>query len=527
MAFDPGNEMLKRFPGWRGPTEFNLNLDAALFFVLILCLVRLWLMPLASSLWVDETVTAFIVRLGTDHPSLAVASQVTESNYYFLPRAATALLGFSEVAYRLPSLLVQGTALFLVSRLAVRLIDPQSGWFAAFACLSLRGFNYEAVDARPYALGICLVSLSFYLLVRWFDSGSRWDAVFFIVSAGLLWRVHLVFWPPYIVFASYAVMRLVGRETLVRWGNAVLAFILLGLVLAPILPDAISLLKDAGAHVITNVPSYRTLGRSIQMEALAYCVVGAWLFGGKRMRNPVRGVSISLCSNRQAQLEAPKKPMSPASLVLIIGWWLCPPLCLFAFSRTTGESIFVPRYLSIALPGAALAATAVTGLVVTRARWKPISLILGLAALIIYGQWRHAMPIHDSSDWRGAAAKLNEIGVAPGTPVICPSPFIEARPPAWQPDYPLPGFLYAHLQMYPIAGKPILFPYDTSPEAEEFARQLTWKSLLPAGRFYLYGGRHVVHFWENWFSARPELAGWHRRSLGSFGDIEVVIVENQ
>jgi len=43
-------------------------------------------------------------------------------------------------------------------------------------------------------------------------------------------------------------------------------------------------------------------------------------------------------------------------------------------------------------------------------------------------------------------------------PVICPSPFIEARPPVWTPGYPLASFLYAHLPVYPIQGKVLRLP---------------------------------------------------------------------
>ncbi len=52
-------------------------------------------MPLPSSFWVDEMVSAFVIHFGPEHPSLAVAPQVTETVYYWLPRAAEALFGFS------------------------------------------------------------------------------------------------------------------------------------------------------------------------------------------------------------------------------------------------------------------------------------------------------------------------------------------------------------------------------------------------------------------------------------------------
>ena len=117
--------------------------------LLALCMVRLWITPLPSSFWVDEAETAFIAQHGYNDPSLAIVPQVTASVYYWLPRATYKIFGFSEIAERLPSLLAMALALLLIARLAVRLIHPDAGWFAVFACLTLRAFNYEAANARP------------------------------------------------------------------------------------------------------------------------------------------------------------------------------------------------------------------------------------------------------------------------------------------------------------------------------------------------------------------------------------------
>ncbi len=508
------------------------NSDSLLLLLLLFCIGRLWLMPLWSSFWVDEMVTAFIVRLGSDHPSLAVAPQVTQSIYYFLPRATTALLGFSEAAYRLPSIVVQGIALMFIAFLAGRLIDRRSVWFACFACLALRGFDYEAVDARPYALGTCLASAALFFLVRWLDREERRSACLFLLCAGLLWWVHLIFWPLYIVFALYTFVRLWRHETRVGWSSVVLTFALLCLADTPVLIEAFRLLQNARVHVIVPVPSYLTLVRSIQLEMIAYCAVGAWLFGGRLARKapvviPGDSVLSPGDSREHDEISMRNTSVSISSLTLILGWWLCTPICLFAYSHATGESVFVPRYLSIALPGAALAATAAAGLLVPPARWKRITLILGALALIVLGQWHRLWPRHDNSDWRSAAHGLKELGLLSETPVICPSPFVEARAPAWRPEYPLPGFLYAHLLMYPIPGKPVLFPYDNSPEAQQFAGRLTRETLLPSGRFIIYGGERIVRIWRDWFSARPELAGWRREDLPPFGNIDVVIFENR
>jgi uncharacterized membrane protein len=129
-------------------------------------------MPLPSSFWVDEMGTAFIVQRGAADPSLRVAPQVPASLYYALPRLASNLFGASEVVYRLPSVLAMAIALWLIARIAQRLIHHEAGWFAVFACLYLREFDYQAADARPYALGTCLVCASLWFLIR-HDGATR------------------------------------------------------------------------------------------------------------------------------------------------------------------------------------------------------------------------------------------------------------------------------------------------------------------------------------------------------------------
>ena len=94
----------------------NIALDKritlGLWAVLALSIGRLWLMPLGSSFWVDEMGTAFVVHYGANHPSFQVAPQVPASIYYVLPKLFERLFGFSEVAYRVPSIVVMGIALF-------------------------------------------------------------------------------------------------------------------------------------------------------------------------------------------------------------------------------------------------------------------------------------------------------------------------------------------------------------------------------------------------------------------------------
>ncbi|MBI4460162.1 MAG: glycosyltransferase family 39 protein [Acidobacteria bacterium] len=500
------------------------RLNFLLAILLIACITRLWLMPLGSSFWVDEIVTGFVVRQGPSHPSLAVAPQVPKSLYYLLLRVPDALFGYSEIAYRLPSVLVMGVALLLIARLASRLVHRNAAWFAVFASLALSGINYQAADARPYGLGICVTAASMFFLVRWLDSPGWANVALFLLSASLLWRVHLTFWPMYIALVLYAVVRLTRRDTPVGWLYAGAAFAALGFALLPVLLESLSLLREASAHVIVAIPSFRAFFNSLKLGLVLTCAFGAWLLHAETTaRAPISEKGIG---TRNYWLR-PGAAMNPSwtSFVLIAGWWLCQPLFLFAFSHLSGNSVFVSRYLSVALPGAALAATFLAGLYLPLGRWKPLALLLGLGVLLNQGQWGDFWPQHDVSDWRAAAQKINELRLDPETPVILPSPFIEAKPPDWQPDYPLPGFLYAHLSVYPIPGKPYFFPFGNSPEAEQRAIALTKNTLASSKRFIIYGSEWSVDFWRRWLPERPELGGWHQTQLGPFGNVDVVLFE--
>jgi hypothetical protein len=106
------------------------------------------------------------------------------------------------------------------------------------------------------------------------------------------------------------------------------------------------------------------------------------------------------------------------------------------------------------------------------------------------------------------------------------SPFIESAGGGWSPQYALPGFLYAHLSIYPILGVPYLLPIQTSPAAQQYAAQLTSGKLVEAGRFLLYGQSWQVKYWDRWFAQRAELAGWGS-AVEEYGDVAVGIFTRQ
>jgi hypothetical protein len=473
--------------------------------LLAICIGRFWLTPLPSSFWTDETGTFFVIERPSD-PSIAVVPQVPASIYFNLLRPAVRLLGSSEISYRIPSVLLMAIALFVIGRLAARLIHPGAAWFAVFACFAMPNFSYFAADARPYALGICVTVACLHFLIDWLDT-ARWKpALLFVLFGALLWRVQLVFWAFYPVFIFYTLLRIFRAGAKVSWLAALSVYGLLSVTLIPVALESLSILKNAHAHVFAPMPGLRASLLLFPWIPFALCAALPWL--GSRLLK-----------------WRPPEPATPEALTLIAVSWIWMPLCLFAWSHLTGTVLFVPRYFSPALPGMALTATALAAFYLPRQFWKPATIVLAALTLLWFGQWNVLWIHHAFDNWRDGALEADLEALDPDTPVVTVSPFVEAQPPAWTPDYPLPGFLYAPLLPYPVHGKIYPFPFLVSPVAEQYADTLLRDTLLKQPRFIVYGGGRNALNWADWFSKRPELARWSY-SLNTVEAIVVIVFHN-
>ena len=470
-----------------------------LWCLLLACIARLWLSLLPESYWLDETVTAFMVRYGIHHPSLAFAPKLDLSLYYWLPRASAELFGYSEAALRLPSLMVTGISLFLTARIAARLIHPQAAWFAVFLCFLPHEFTRQATDARPYGLGTCVALTAVCFLIRWLDRARPIDASLFCLSAALLLRVHLIYWPFYAVFVIYALLRSVSRRALM------IVFGIVAISLIPLVPATLALSKQAGMHVVVDKSQATSILSAFQIPMILGCALVGWLLS-RIFHWPRQRIATAL-----------------SGCILIAAWWLWQPACLLAFSAITGNDVFVARYFSLAIPGMVLAAALALSAFIPAANWKRLTVVLATGILI--GGFAHGLtPPSRNSDWRDATRTVNGLIRGTDTPVLCPSPFIEAQPPNWTPNYRLPGFFYAHLAAYPIEGDTILLPARLSPEGERYLQPLIKQRIVPAGRFVLYSGVYGVYQWLSWLENQPELNPWKKRHI-SFGDVELVVFE--
>jgi hypothetical protein len=315
-----------------------------------------------------------------------------------------------------------------------------------------------------------------------------------------VWWVHQIFWPFYLVLVVYSIVRAVSRETPVRSGQALTVGVCVIAALAPRALASLALAQHATSHAFAAIPTLHAFAHDLHWNIPVLCAAAIWL------------------------LTRSAKPRwkAPGSLwLLLLAWWLGQPLILLLYSHATGTSVYVGRYFSTMLPAVALLATLAVAHWMPAHRWHLAAACMAVAALLAQGHPKSPAYRHDISDWRSANEEVNRFAPDASVPVIVVSPFIEGRAPAWTPDYPLPGFLYAHLEGYPLKGRLLLFPYGgpEDPDGRHFAEELLRTQRL-SRRWAIYG-EIPGHDWEQWFAARPELAGWNHVEK-KFGDVVVV-----
>jgi 4-amino-4-deoxy-L-arabinose transferase-like glycosyltransferase len=416
--------------------------------------------------------------------------------YYLTAWLALAAGGRHEWVLRLPSLIALIIAAWLLYRLAERLTDAASARLAvlSFACSGAVAF--AASDARPYALGLCLLIASAWLLVRWLDTGAARYAAGAMVLSALTIYAHYLFGPVLVVLAFYAVWRAL-HEGKVRLWQVLAVGIGSGVLLLPLVAQLRNFFQARAVHSFSGTPDLSALFASIAPPVLAGSLTVGLLL---------------------AQLFRPEQDRGPAprreSVWLAAGWALGPPLLLFAISVLSPSKLFVPRYYISCIPGQCLLAGWLARSLAGGAGQRVVATVLAVSSIFSFGS-----AYHSDEDWSGAMRRINAESSA-DLPVLAASGFVEATDPKALEDLKLRDVLFAPFLMYPLGGKLIRLPYRLDEESAKYV-----EGVLPAlereDRFVLVVHRFQGLPFEPWLRGRLAPEGFRSESLGDFGSVAV------
>ncbi len=480
------------------------QLRTILIFTSAVAVVRLWVMPLNNSFWLDETIIARAIR-DTFERTLREAFLTLQSVAFVgLEWLVAHILGTSETALRVLSLVSGIGTLYVYWRIGAEFLDAEAGFSFAAIYLMLPQVAYEVPDARPYAIAMLVEAAAVLWLLRWVRDGSFWQAILWMFCAVVAAHLHYLFLialPMEVIFI--AVRRLMGAP--VRWSQLVVCCLIGAVVLIPGVPQLSMLSQQASLLSSAQQPTFLAL-----LGGLApACILAALLLS----------TILEWAEGKHPHWLAPVG----SEVAVLGGLLLSPVLVLFVLSRFTSVQLFESRYLLPTIPGMVLLwGWLIRGLESPFVRHMSVTAGMLIAIFFIGGL--SAVPDYRQEDWRSAVQNMPQNGA-----VLAYSGLVETRRLDWlqQPEH------WRYLMAPVLAYRPAvvqrdayLVPFDFSQNDQDYVRRQIAGPLGNRDQITVITRRAFWGpEWDSWISHRLVNAGFHQLSSKEYKRVQMVVFQ--
>jgi hypothetical protein len=404
-----GKDNVRRYQKW----------DLLLSFFLIA--VAIEQLPLRSSLWLDETLTFWIVSGSfEDVWRRAISFQGQSPLYYWMAWSVLKILPESDLAVRLFSVCCASGGLFLLYRyISLCVTLPFAFSFIVSIALLSDTFQVLFLSARPYALAFLCAMASIVSLVTWTRSQRYVLLILYALTTLLTFYAHYLFLLVGLVHITILVTSKLTRPYL-----TVLPLLAIG-----VLPGAFQLLslrERAPLLSFAQKPTLISVLQSFCSPALLVVFIVALvlsiIWGGRFSREKI-----------------------DTKILCIALFWILPPVLVFAAISTIGStSLFTPRYWSWQIGGIALLLSVIISSLAP-ARSQRIAVML----LVVGMLFRLSTQTWITEGWRDAAhAVMKDSSI----PVVLYSGLIEAEDPTFLLRNESSEYLSAPLRRYGVAN---------------------------------------------------------------------------
>lgn len=479
--------------------------------VLLFMLAALILTPLNASLWLDEAVSYWVIKDGL--PELfnrALLFQGQSPFYYFLLWCSSLLLGTSEIALRVPSLLFFIGAIGSLYAIALKFFNRRTAVLSVLIFFTMDEVRIASMSARPYSVALCCAFLSIMFLQRLLETCAKKDVAAFVLTTVLAYYAHYLF--AAILIVHIGVWLLYGAKARKCF---VFALILITLSFIPSFVQLHALLSRRVELTFAAVPSLLAFAQSIFVPYIVVILgLGLVLI---RIFTPL-SFDTSSC---------PKK-----SIILALFYFLTAPLIFyFASLIDSGFSLFVQRYFLWYSGGLAMLYAAACLCFKEKRRTSLLLPAIMLLLLLREGDRKWQI-----EDWHGAVQEGNEIAFKEDlTTMLLYSGLIESKDSYATKDSSVLEYLSAPLQYY--RTKTTVFPlppiFEIGKSNENFMDWLSEKIkneekvLLICNKQNIFRKHSSVVQLPQAFVDLLKKQAFHMKAQKSFGQIELILFEKQ
>jgi hypothetical protein len=395
------------------------------------------ILHLGNSLWLDETITAWVVKDGLrDLVDRAMDFQ-GQSPFYFLgPWCVTKALGFHEWTLRLPSLVINLFTVAALYQLFRHLAGRTVASYSAAMFAIIAACSSQLQSARPYALAVCCFSLSLLFLTRWALT-ARWTMMLgFALSTSAVLYAHYLFALGFPLFA--AVLMFLGKRSLLQGKDLLAAAVVSGFFALPSAWQLSLLVSKASLYSLSGPPTFYLWTHTLSLDWSTISLL----------------LVVSLMWLTKRDLRARDSRKYESTLLLAICLWVYPSIALAVASIGSNTPVFVPRYGLYGVVGESFIQGILFCFIGSETARRLVFLIVSAMAVL-------CSPADQffGEDWRAA---LRDIPQAPteSSVALLWTGLIETKDQSWVLAPQKRDYLLAPTRIYPLMIETGLIPLD-------------------------------------------------------------------
>lgn len=435
-----------------------------IYFLTLAASVSSWFLAIRSPLYVDETYSYWQISDG--FWGILPRQILSFPVYSYILWFSTKIIGASEIALRIPSILAMLGAVYLLYLAARELFSRDVAFIAAIIFCLHRIVVYEAIDVRPYAFAILAVNAAILVMLRLRRSNSNWLAALFgFLAACIIW-FHFTFATilPALILCFFITK---FRDPKTMWRQFGIATAAFALAILPVIPRFLYVFR-ASRTLVYEPPS------TLMNLAGTFAPGWSWVALGV-IALAILAVTALVAAVRARSI--PRIHLQGQPILLCLCLALVPILILYGMGVGTSIQTFDFRHCLDAVPGITLCWAMLLGFL--RPRTLRLLFCVALVAVVSYCFYNTSYSWQHKYSWKHALEVTEQSASADDAPVLICSDFVESDFATMPVGLAKDSNLFAPLSYYrlsvPVVPLPKLLNGETIRVSSQFLKEAAGK----------------------------------------------------